>query len=580
MSRSSLHRLPIVGLFLLMQLIHAFAQDAPPQTIQNLAGPKGQIEQVRNLESVAYGNGTFVAVGDGLTIMTSKDGTNWINRSSEITSRFVNINFTTETYAAGGDEITVALSEKPRSEVQEPPKPFHLRAVCFGDGVFVAVGDCGEILTSPNGEHWTSPLSGTSSTLNGVTWGNAIFAVVGDDGKILTSRNGMTWTPRNSGTTEKISGVAYGNGSFVAVGNSGTTLTSSDGMEWMSQTNDTSMTMITIAFGNGIFMVSGFSKSPLDQDFNGQTWTSTDGEVWKEVAHPGSSDPLLWGSPNDFGPKIAYVYNIAQSFGGGLFFATTQKGIYTSRDGENWNPPSDPRWSRSCCRSVAFGNGIYVTVGAIQATASNKWTTISGHGLATSKDGIHWSSQFAPPSRLIWGRLANNGRDNGQVFMATPLPLPNATPFVTGPAVLFSQDRITWSARNKILITGKVCGNVTVCYYGNRFTNGAALYSEDGITWRRLLPKNSNQPATATQITTPSVSGPTYSDVGFQMQLNGQGYKLNLTTKLGEIYELQASTNLQDWVMLTTLTNSGAVLNFIDPDTAKYPQRFYRLKLQ
>jgi hypothetical protein len=347
-------------------------------------------------------------------------------------------------------------------------------------------------------------------------------------------------------------------------------------MEWMSQTNDASMTMITIAFGNGIFMVSGLSKSSLDQDFNGQTWTSTDGKVWKEVAHPGSSDPLLWGSPNDPGPKIGYVYNITQSFGGGLFFATTQKGIYTSRDGENWNPPSDPRWSRSCCSSVTFGNGIYVTVGAIQATASNKWTTISGHGLATSKDGIHWFSQFAPPSRLIWGRLS----DNGKVFRTTWLPFPSVASFEIVPTVLFSQDRITWSSPYKILITGKVCGNVTVCYYGNRFTNGTALYSEDGITWRRLLPKNSDQTAAATQITTPSLSVPTYSNVGFQMQLNGQGYKLNLITKLGEIYELQASTNLQDWVMLTTLTNSGAVLNFVDPDTAKYPQRFYRLKLQ
>jgi hypothetical protein len=333
--------------------------------------------------------------------------------------------------------------------------------------------------------------------------------------------------------------------------------------------------MTTIAFGNGIFMAS--SEEPGGDGLFWRTWTSTDGKVWKEVAHPGSADPFLFGHPND--PGLSLRYQIAQSFGCGLFFATTSKGIYTSINGDSWNPASEPRWERSSCRSVAFGNGIYVAVGAVQATAESKWLTIPGHGLATSKDGSHWLSQYAPSSRLRWGSLIQNGLTFVEHLPTYEMPaVPFITPILPNSSHLYSQDGITWFAANKIPIAGMVCGNIVVHYYNNTGGNRAVLYSEDGITWKRLLPQNSNQAVAATQIT--SVSSPTYSDVGFQIQLDGQAYKLNLTAKAGDIYELQASTNLVDWVMLTTLTNSGAILNFVDPDAKNYPQRFYRLKLQ
>ncbi len=67
--------------------------------------------------------------------------------------------------------------------------------------------------------------------LYGVTYGNSTFVAVGDHGTILISPDGGTWTPRTpySGTTENLSGIAYGNGIFVAVGFYGTVLTSPDG---------------------------------------------------------------------------------------------------------------------------------------------------------------------------------------------------------------------------------------------------------------------------------------------------------------------------------------------------------------
>jgi hypothetical protein len=49
---------------------------------------------------------------------------------------------------------------------------------------------------------WTARTSGTSNwLLFGVTYGNGLFVAVGDGGTILTSPDGVSWTARTSGTS-------------------------------------------------------------------------------------------------------------------------------------------------------------------------------------------------------------------------------------------------------------------------------------------------------------------------------------------------------------------------------------------
>jgi hypothetical protein len=141
-----------------------------------------------DLNDVAYGNGTFVAVGRGGTILTSPDGVSWRPRTSGTSN--------------------------------------DLYGVTYGNGRFVAVGEDGTILTSPDGVNWTERTSGTGSYLYSVAYGNGNFVAVGADGPILTSPDGVTWTPRASGTGNPLRGVTYGNGLFVTVGYRGTILTS------------------------------------------------------------------------------------------------------------------------------------------------------------------------------------------------------------------------------------------------------------------------------------------------------------------------------------------------------------------
>ena len=126
---------------------------------------------------------SYVSVGLGGTIITSKDGTTWTERTSG-----------TSTY---------------------------LGEVSFGNNTFVTVGGSGTILTSlDNGTSWDNRTSETSKYFLGVTYGNNTFVIVGESGTVLTSSNGISWTSRTSGTSKELIAVTYGNGIFLTVGDS------------------------------------------------------------------------------------------------------------------------------------------------------------------------------------------------------------------------------------------------------------------------------------------------------------------------------------------------------------------------
>jgi uncharacterized delta-60 repeat protein len=55
-------------------------------------------------------------------------------------------------------------------------------------------------------------------------------------------------------------------------------------------------------------------------------------------------------------------------------------------------------------------------------------------------------------------------------------------------------------------------------------------------------------------------------------------FKLSLVGELGRVVVVQASTNLADWTPIATNTLGSAPLLFSDPDSALFPQRFYRLR--
>jgi len=263
------------------------------------------------LYGVAYGNGTFVAVGSGSggTILTSPDGVNWTQRTSG-TSDYLFLN-----------------------------------DVTYGNGLFVAVGDYGVILTSSDGVTWTRRTLETSNWLYGVAYVNGLFVAVGYNvsgyrGIIFTSPDGVNWTPQTSGTANTLYNATYGNGLFVAVGDGGTILTSPDGVNWTQRTSGTSYSLRGVTYGNGLFVAVGDFSTIL---------TSPDGVSWTPQRTSGTGDTFS-------------LYDV--TYGNGLFVAVGAVGIiFTSPDGVTWTGLQAPAGGNTLY-DVTYGNGLFVAVGS------------------------------------------------------------------------------------------------------------------------------------------------------------------------------------------------------------------------
>jgi photosystem II stability/assembly factor-like uncharacterized protein len=569
----------------------------------------------RPLQDVAFGNGTFVAIAPlTTTILNSTDGVHWTNHSSNLIGLQTNcadINFSTETYSAGGDTVTFlsashlsdADAQTNRQSVMgylmnQIPRP--LTSITFGHGIFVIVGYGGLILTSHDGEHWVAEehrKPGSASCLYGVAAGDSGFVAVGQDGIIYSSPDGLVWTQRDSGTDLPFYNVAYGNGTYVAFANNATihtsVFTSSDGVKWTSNNRDLGQ-IKSIAFGNGVFLgtmtFDGFppklNGQPSGKWMSGPTVISTDGKNWREVAPPIPSEGL--------GPFNAY-FPTHLTFGGGLFIATAFGVISTSKDGMHWTPSDD---LKSEYYGAAYGNGIFVAVGNGAVIKDTNSVSITAMTIAHSKDAITWEYSPCPPSRLLWGNLINEhtfkmGYDFGladtnatsdlrthigvgsggrQRFftMGTEAALKNTNEY----SYLVTSDGGTWTTPDKTAISGFISGNRHITYTDKA---PVVLTSQDGIVWTRLAPIHSDRPA-------PAIAGNNQNAVVSEnvvaIKLNGQVYQLNLTSHLGQSMEIQASTDLESWDTLTTITNNGGILNFVDRDVTNYPARFYRLKLR
>jgi hypothetical protein len=84
------------------------------------------------------------------------------------------------------------------------------------------------VLKSTDGASWTgatlSPASNLSAIVVPVT--NSQFLAVGDAGAVVTSPDGVTWTAKSSGTTASLQGLITAQVQYVAVGTSGVNLNS------------------------------------------------------------------------------------------------------------------------------------------------------------------------------------------------------------------------------------------------------------------------------------------------------------------------------------------------------------------
>jgi hypothetical protein len=176
---------------------------------------------------VFYNDGYFIVPSaDGGEIYASPNGISWSDAPQGTVSGFfecgIYVSSLNRTFVAGTSFRYV--NAIPTATTAWTGTPTGLLTTMTGVAwsptlsLAVAVGTQG-VFSSPDLITWTRR---TTLGNNAVAWCGDQFVAVGNGGRILTSPNGVTWTSRTSGTTENLTGVASQGGVILVVGGGGT----------------------------------------------------------------------------------------------------------------------------------------------------------------------------------------------------------------------------------------------------------------------------------------------------------------------------------------------------------------------
>ena len=246
-----------------------------------------------------------------------------------------------------------------------------LNAVVWTGSQFVAVGDYGTVLTSPDGVTWAHYSTGRWIDLNRVAYGNGRLIALGDTligaefrSVIFTSVDeGVSWTSRTPAINFRVRLAAWGGGNWVLAGNHGMVLTSPNGESWTSSS-------------------TGYTAPPPNvTNFAGLTWTGLRFVLLPSFDTEGplsSPDGINWsrsGAQNMAGPYAAASNGtvILAAGAGGTF--PQHLFVMISTDGETWQTTM----------TEAELSGIKQVVWA------GRWIVLESWGdIWTSRDGLWW----------------------------------------------------------------------------------------------------------------------------------------------------------------------------------------------
>jgi len=291
-----------------------------------------------SINSIAYGNGRFVAGGDEGKIATSTDGANWTSIFSPFDDSVHAIAYD------GGKFIAVAegMATSADGATWKGADVFgifgwgSLAVVAYGNGRYVAGGNdddyVNKIAASKDGAAWTAVTTKAfdyvdaefghtvTAGIVGIAYGSGRFVAGGDMGKMAYSSDGTAWTAVDVGGIFRdgtIRSIAYGNGKFVAVGDVGRMAYSSDGATWTAVADSKFGTSYihAIAYANGRFVAGGAEgKTAVSTD--GATWTAIDtGALFDYISYgtieKGEIHAIAYGNGKfvavGFGGKMAYL---------------------------------------------------------------------------------------------------------------------------------------------------------------------------------------------------------------------------------------------------------------------------------
>ena len=331
------------------------------------------------------------------------------------------------------------------------PQGHGLKAAAAGNGVWVAVGEKGTVVTSTDGIEWWTTHTGADYGLRNVVWGNGLFVAVGGAlgggggpepspfyGVVLTSTDGINWTERVRTDGLPLSGVAWFGSRFVVIGYGSEVLFSPDGISWWRRNIDryigkmigpawNGSTLVMIAQGGpsqwpplpaGVFISEDGEHWSLGRGFTHEfmpagiaalggrfvivgrdhkpggesVWVSDDGWAWTEVPYE---------APEGIG------YGFSKIVAGGDRFIAWEPGIVgTSLDGYVWLVEEKTVAQGKAYKIEWLGDG-YLAVGAegfmMSSPDGSEWAELSGECFDSKLHSVREIRELAEGGGTIVG---------------------------------------------------------------------------------------------------------------------------------------------------------------------------------
>jgi hypothetical protein len=368
------------------------------------------------------------------------------------------------------------------------PQGNALRRVKHINGIWVAVGEVGTLLTSSDGNNWSIRDTGTSGNLSDCTYGDGLYVAVGEFGLVLTSPDAIAWTQRYAGTFYSLNAIIFAAGEFITVGEATTILTSSDGIGWVGRSYGP-WDLFDLVSAEGTFVAVGGRKAQ---------W------IWSS-AILSSPDARVW-TPRLIAPGAPFS---TVAYGDGRFAAATMHDyhglVWSSVDGVDWQVGGLPTDAETASLFYALDKWLCV--------AEDSWDGYGGQSsLFISTDLMNWSKAFeiqVPLTSIASGdgRLVASLQDgtfltssNGWNWAASPqakqplyfrkLAWANGEFIALGLGqISFSHDGATWTNLNTLISAGEP---LSITYGHGRYVAGGdnrSLWTSlDGLNWTNPAP--------------------------------------------------------------------------------------------
>jgi hypothetical protein len=270
-----------------------------------------------NRQSLAYGNGTFIATLGGSSskkiAYSNDDGESW----TEVSVNFSDLE--SDSYPIGvayGDgrfvvsflnSSHVIYSTDNGQTWQLSTLPSYSGSylnIVYGNGTFIIIGYASNkaAYSTDGGQTWIDVTLPYTDNWRASTYGNGIFVIAGSKNLLYSTDKGQTW---QSGTLPSyVYGIAYGSERFVIVGGNGVLYSTDNCQTWKTASGVASYNVTNIAYGDGIFVVTYFVD-------NNESYYSIDGgSNWTKTILPSSGHrtSIAYGNNKFVVVKRASVY--------------------------------------------------------------------------------------------------------------------------------------------------------------------------------------------------------------------------------------------------------------------------------